>query len=134
MDRILKWTDLLILMILSVFAPIKGLIITTALMIAVDLLSGILAARKRGEAITSAGLRRTVSKLFVYEVSVCMSYLAEHYMTTLLPFVKMSSTMIAIVEMKSIYENMNTISGNDIFQSLITKLGSANSPTCPKKY
>jgi len=109
-----------------VFTPIKNLLLTTGIMIFVDLISGILAARKRNESITSSGLRRTLTKLFVYESAIMLAFLTEHYMSDVLPFIKMASAMISIVELKSVYENLNEISGSDLLKSLINKLGSNN--------
>lgn len=126
MNKTLKLIETGALMILAVFAPIQSLIITTVVLIVVDLVTGIYAAVKRSEAITSAGLRRTISKLFIYEVALMCAYLAEHYMQLDLPIVKMASTMVSLVELKSIMENLNSISGVDLLKSLIEKLGSSN--------
>lgn len=116
-----------LIMILAVFAPIKALLITTGVMVFGDLITGVIASAKKGEKITSAGLRRSISKIVVYEVALCFAYLAEHYMTgDSIPMVKMASTLISIVEMKSIYENLNVISGSNLLGDLITKLGSIN--------
>lgn len=110
----------------AIFAPIQSLIVTTAVMIVIDLVTGIWAAIKRKEPITSAGLRRTVSKILVYEVAIMLAYLAEHYMSDAIPFVKMASAMVSVVELKSIYENLDGISGGDLLKSLVDKLGSKN--------
>ena len=47
----------------AVFAPIKAVILVTGILIFADLFTGIMAARKKGEKITSAGLRRTTSPI-----------------------------------------------------------------------
>lgn len=126
-DKILKWLEAALLSVGAIFAPIQSLLITTAAMIVIDLVTGILAARKRGEKITSAGLRRTVSKIFVYELAIMVAYLGEHYMSDVVPFVKLASGMIAMVEIKSIYENLSAIGGDQAsIKSLVDQLGSAN--------
>ena len=126
MDKLIKWAEALGLSILAVFAPIQSLLLTTGVMIFADLITGIVAAKKRNEPITSAALRRTLTKIFVYESALMLAFLAEHYMSDILPFVKMASGMIAVVELKSIYENLNSISGTDMIKALIDKLGSEN--------
>lgn len=126
MSKQIVWLESIVISIASIFAPIKSILITTAVMIIGDLITGIWAAKKRDEPITSAGLRRTISKLIIYELALIFAYLGEHYMSDILPMVKMVSAMISIVELKSIYENLNSISGSDIFKSLIGKLDSAN--------
>lgn len=134
MDKILKLIEAGVLATVAIFAPIQALLLTTGVMVVVDLLSGIIAAVKRKEPITSAGLRRTISKIFVYESAIMLAYLAEHYMSDILPFVKMASAMISVVELKSIYENLSAISGgNPALKVLIDKLGSTNQDDIGKK-
>jgi len=124
--KILKWIEVVLLSAAAIFAPIKGLLLTTGIMIFADLITGIIAASKRKEPITSSGLRRTLTKLAVYEAAIMLAFLAEHYMSDVLPFVKMCAAMVAIVELKSIYENLNSASGMNLLKQLIDKLGSDN--------
>lgn len=117
----------LLVSILAVFAPIQALVIITGLLIAVDTLTGILSARKRGERISSAGLRRTVTKSLVYLTAVCMGFLVEHYMISdIIPISKIVSGLIACVELKSILENLDHLNGSSIFKKIIDRLGSVN--------
>lgn len=122
--RVLK--DLL-LAIVTVLTPVKPAAITVAILIIVDFILGILAASKRKEKITSAGLRRTVTKLFVFELVLILGFLTETYLTgDLFPLVKIVSAFVGLVELKSIMENLNEINGDPILAALITKLGSEN--------
>lgn len=117
----------LALSVLAVFAPIQGIIITTLILILSDLITGILAALKKKQTITSAGLRRTVTKLAIYLSAVCLGYLVEFYMISgLLPVSKIVAALIGLTEAKSIFENLDVLNGNPIFKSLIEKLGSIN--------
>lgn len=116
-----------VISIAAIFSPIKELIIVTILLIFVDLISGILAARKRGNKINSAGLRRTFTKFTVYMTGICIGYLVEHYMLDgFIPVAKIAAGLISVVEMKSVLENLDTINGNPVFTALIKKLGSVN--------
>jgi len=111
----------------AVFAPIKAVILVTGLLIFFDLVTGIWAAKKKGQKITSAGLRRTITKIFVYNAAIMLGFLAETYMLDgFIPISKISSGLIAVVEMASLLENLNTINGSPIFKDLINKLGSIN--------
>lgn len=122
-----KYLFPLILSALSVFAPIKGMIITVFISIIVDLITGILAAKKRGEKITSAALRRSVSKLLIYETALLVSFLVETYLLSdSIPITKLVGGILGSVEMLSIYENLNVVSGNNLFGRLISLLGSHN--------
>ena len=112
---------------LAVFAPVKAILIVTGVLIMADLISGIMAAKKRGESISSAGLRRTITKIFVYNMAVVTGFLVEKYMITdIFPVSKLIAGIISVVELKSILENLNTINGTDIFKTIIEKLGSSN--------
>ena len=116
-----------IISMFAIFAPIQSTLITVVVLIAIDLVTGLMASRKIGQPITSAALRRTITKIFVYEMAVMVAFITQKYMVPdLLPLVKMASTMIAVVELKSIYENLNTISGEELLKTLIDKLGSSN--------
>ena len=116
-----------IISMFAIFAPIQSTLITVVALIAIDLVTGLMASRKQGQPITSAALRRTITKIFVYEMAVMVAFITQKYMVPdLLPLVKMASTMIAVVELKSIYENLNIISGEELLKSLIEKLGSSN--------
>lgn len=117
----------LLVALAAVFAPIKAIIIVTGVLVFADLLTGILAARKKGQQITSAGLRRTVTKTTVYLSAVCLGFLVEKFMIdSILPISKIVSGIIGMVELKSLMENLNIIYGSDIFKTVIDKLGSIN--------
>lgn len=131
-----KYIYPLILSALAVLAPIKSILIVTGVLIFSDLITGVMAARKRGEEITSAGLRRTLSKIFIYNFGLINSFLVDTYMLpsifmdsqlgTYISFCKLVSMVIGFVELKSILENLNTINGEPIFKTVINKLGSVN--------
>jgi phage-related holin len=122
----------LLLSTLAVFAPIKALLLVTGILIFSDLISGILAARKKGQKISSAGMRRTITKVAVYNAAIMLGFLTEKYMLDgFLPLSKIASGLISVVEFKSILENLDSINGNPIFKSLIEKLGSINDDKKP---
>lgn len=117
----------LLISTLAVFAPIKSVLVVTFVLIICDMISGILAALKRGEKISSAGLRRSVTKFLVYNMAIITGFLVEHYMLSMIfPISKLIAGLISIVELKSILENLNTVNGSDIFKSVLNQLGSKN--------
>jgi hypothetical protein len=123
----MKHISPLLISTVAVFAPVKALIIVAGVLIFADLITGILAARKKGQEIKSAGLRRTVTKVFVYEAAIMLGFLVEHYMIAdFFPVSKIAAGLISVVEFKSILENLDVINGNPVFRSLIEKLGSVN--------
>jgi hypothetical protein len=122
----LKWVAVAIL---GVLAPAKALIISVFFLIVADLVTGIWAALKRKEEISSAVMRRTISKFVIYQVAVISAVLVETYMLeNFVPVSKIIASVIGLVELKSILENCNYILGQDLFKLAIQKLGSDNDP------
>lgn len=115
------------LSLLAVFAPVQAILLSVGFLIIVDLILGITAALKRGETITSSAMRRTVSKLLVYELAVMSGFICETYlMSGIAPISKLVAGVIGMVEIKSIFENCDSIYGEPILKKLIKKLGSDN--------
>lgn len=122
-----EWLNNIGLSILAIFAPIKAVLITVAVLIAFDFITGIWASKKRGDKISSSAMRRTVAKLLVYQLCVISGYLLEKYLLDgVIPAAKLIAGVIGIVETKSILENSQSITGMNIFKELINKLGSPN--------
>lgn len=115
------------LAILVLFAPVKHMILSALALTVADLLLGVYAAYKRKESITSAGLRRSVSKIFIYEVAICLAYIAEHFlMGDKIPISSIVAGFVGITEFKSCLENLDSISGDQLLKKLIDKIGSQN--------
>jgi len=113
----------LLIALIALFAPAKPMLLATLAMVFLDLFTGLLAARKRGEQITSGGLKRTIVKMFVYEIALLIAYIVSRYMEMpFMPIDKIVSSFIGITEMKSVFENVDEISGGDLLKNLINKL------------
>ena len=112
-----------ILSIALIFLPVKATLITVMVLTVADLASGVAAARKQRQKITSAGLKRTIIKTTVYEAVVMLGFLTEQYMTgDAVPVVKVLAGFIGLTELKSVMENIEIISGMSIVKLLIKKL------------
>ncbi|NBW21405.1 MAG: hypothetical protein EBR82_76950, partial [Caulobacteraceae bacterium] len=100
--------------IASFFIPIKGFLLFTVFVVFTDTITGILAARKRGEQITSKGLYRTSQKCLVYLCGIMIFEGAR--LTFQLPFniTYMVAFTIATTELFSIAENIKSITGVNI--------------------
>lgn len=117
----------------AVFTPIRAVMATTGALIFADLMTGVWAAVKRGEKLTSKGFSRTLAKIFLYEAALMASYLVHQYMTgDLLPADKLVAGLIGIVELKSILENLNTINGTPVFAQIVNKAISAQEQLGPQ--
>jgi len=114
-------------LILVIIAPVQAVMLTVGVLVIIDVVTGVWAAFKRSELIKSAILRRTVSKMIIYQIAIISGFLIQQYvLQNEVPITKVVAGFISLVELKSILENSNTILGRDIFKTLIKKLGSKN--------
>jgi len=121
------WIKTLALSTVAVLAPIHTVMIAVGLLIGMDLITGIMAAKKQGDKITSAAMRRTISKMAVYQMVVVSGFLVETYLIDgIIPVVKLIGGVIGVVEITSILENANKILGENVFKKVIASLGSDN--------
>lgn len=121
------WLIALLVSTCAALSPIQPMLIVVGLVIFADLFTGMWAAKKRGEKIKSAGLRRSVSKILVYQSAIVIGFLIETYLLSgIIPISKICAGLIGTTEGLSIFENLNSISGTNIFKGIIKKLGSVN--------
>lgn len=122
------WLWNIAIVLASVFAPAKGMIITVLVLIIADLVTGLMAAKKQNVPITSSGIRRTVVKLFVYEGAIMLAFLTQTYLTgESIPVSSIVAGLIGLAELTSVFENLNIIGDGKLLQSILDKLNSANS-------
>lgn len=106
-----------------VLAPIKMALIVAFASCVVDLILGIMAARKRGEVIRSFGLRRTAGKILVFEAAIILAYFIELYLLgPELMVLKLVTAYIGLTELKSIMENLNELSDGSLLKAIVDKL------------
>lgn len=121
------WLVTTAISVIASLAPAKELFAVALGLIFIDLVTGVLAARKEGEKINSAGFRRTVSKFCIYMTAIAVGYWIESIMLKgFLPVSNIAAGLISLVEGKSIFENLDILNGQPIFKSLVKKLGSVN--------
>ena len=128
------WIHGILVSSLAFLLPIKLVIITAGVLILTDLLTGMAAARKRNEKITSAGLSRTLAKMAVYQTVIITGYMLQmNLLSNMVPVINIVGGVIGMVEFKSIIENANCILGADIFKEVMARLSSNNNqPGAPK--
>jgi uncharacterized membrane protein len=97
--------------IFSFFLPIKHFLIFTIFVVIADTITGIKAAKKEGQKITSKGLYRTSEKILVYFTSIMIFHGAQLTFNIPLPIVYLASSIIAGTELFSVAENVKRITG-----------------------
>ena len=122
-----EWIIKGLIVMMSVLAPINPMLITCGVLILADMVTGMMAAKKRKEQIQSAEMRRSISKFVVYQIAIISAFALETYMLGgIIPVSKIVAGVIGMVEFKSILENVSTIAGQDILKLVMDKLGSKN--------
>lgn len=119
----MKYLESLLLSLFAVFAPIHAVIAVVVALVLADFVTGVMAAKKRKEKITSNGFKRTVGKLALYEAGLCLAFLVQQYLTgDLFPASKIVSALVGLTELKSILENLDTINGEPVFSSVVARI------------
>ena len=100
--------------IFSFFLPIKHFLTFTIFVVFADTVTGILAAKKRGEPITSKGLYRTSQKVVTYFCGIMIFHGASITFGLPSQITYSVSFIIAATELFSISENIKSITGTNI--------------------
>ena len=117
----------LLAVVSAFFLPISGILFLIGFAILVDTITGIWKAKKLKIKITSRGLSAIISKLFLYEVAVILTYLIDRFILNdiLLQFfsvplmvTKILSLVLVSIEVISINENIKAVKGIDLWASL----------------
>lgn len=106
----------------SFIMPIKDFLILTAFLTVADAISGMLAAKKRGDKITSRGFYRTIEKFTVYFLGILaaaglhVAFIAPNAGGIMpnIPIVPIVAGSICFTEFLSFRENVEQITGVDI--------------------
>jgi len=97
--------------IFSFLLPIKHFLIFTIFVVFADTVTGIIAAKKRGEKITSKGLYRTSQKVVVYFCGIMIFHGASVTFGLPSQIVYSVSFLISFTELYSVAENIKSITG-----------------------
>jgi uncharacterized membrane protein len=103
----------------SFFLPIKHFLIFTIFVVFADTVTGIMAARKRGEPITSKGLYRTSQKVVTYFCGIMIFHGASITFGLPSQIVYSVSFLISFTELYSISENIKVITGVNLKTTIL---------------
>jgi len=107
-------------LIISFFTPIAKLMFLVGLLVTFDIITGVIAAKKRGEKITSKKLGASVTKTLLYFIAIILAQLMQN---NFLPtfdqsITKAVSAIFAVIEFKSNLENISSATGIDLIEKL----------------
>lgn len=93
------------------FAGIQVALGAIFILIIIDLVFGLIAAKHNNHVITSYKLSKTAIKLFVYELLIISSHLTELYLFKVVPLVSLTIGFLGVIEFLSISEKFTSITG-----------------------
>jgi hypothetical protein len=100
--------------IFSFFVPIKGFLLFTVAVVFADTITGIKAAKKEGQRISSKGLYRTTEKIVVYFVAILIFEGAKNTFNIPFPITYAVAMMISGTELFSVAENIKRITSVEL--------------------
>lgn len=100
------------------FTPLAPAMLATGALILMDMVTGIYAAYKMGEKITSRKLSLTIGKMTMYITAIIAAHICETYLLNEIAFVKITCSVIALTEFKSLSENILKATGLNIWKAI----------------
>ena len=122
MDKIYLMMKLNMLMktigiaLITFFAPIYPAMIAVGILILIDTITGIIAAKRAGESITSKKMGMCITKSIVYQLLIISAHLCETFLFAQIPFVKISLAFLAMTEFTSLAENFEKATGKNLLK------------------
>ena len=95
----------------SFVLPIGHFLLFTVFAVFADTVTGLMAAKKQQEPITSTKLKRTIEKIVIYFVAIMIFRGAEITFKLPVPITYMTAMLIASTELWSIAENTKKMTG-----------------------
>lgn len=116
---ILNNFQIIITFLLVFFAPTFQILFGIGFLVMVDFVTGILASNKRGEKITSKKMRPTIMKGFGYMSAILIAFVIQKIFMQDMEVMKIVSGIIAMIELKSLDENLIDITGKSFFKQFL---------------
>lgn len=102
---------------LGVFlSPIAAIMWSVFALIFADFITGIVAAKRSCQRISSNRMGDTVIKMLLYQLAIIISYVFEQHIIPGVPLVRICAGYIGLTEVKSFFENINTVTGLNIWK------------------
>jgi len=92
--------------------------IAVGILVIIDFITGLIAAKKQKVAITSKKMGATITKMLVYQLIIITSQLCEIYLVPQIPFIKITLAFLAVTEFTSIAENFQKTTGKDLMSKI----------------
>ena len=106
----------------SVLLPIRDFLVITSALVFLDLVTGVLAAKRRDEKIRSRALMCTTVKLLLYYSAILATHGVEVTFAEKIPLTYITAFTIAVTELKSLLENVDAGTGSRLAKMIVDKL------------
>jgi hypothetical protein len=111
--------------VLVFLLPLQAALIATGCLIFLDTVTGIwkVVTTDGWSKVQSKKLAGVVPKMILYVIAIITAQIAQDYLSPAIPWVDVTTGIISIIEVKSIFENIKAIIGIDIWKELRDKIG-----------
>ncbi len=116
---ITQYFAFIIAAIVTYLAPLYDTLILVGVICMVDFITGIMAAKSRGEEITSNKMIRKFYSVVSYFLGVLIAHVVGTYYGDADFMVKAVVAIIAVTELQSVRENIQSNTGTDILKPLM---------------
>lgn len=119
-NTVVEYGMAVIAFLAAFFAEIEPILWSIGFLIMTDTGLAIWAVWKNQgrKSITSRKAGRIITKMILYPLSIIVAKVAEQYLAPDIPWVKVTSGIVATVEVKSIFEKMNLLLGFDLWDRI----------------
>ncbi len=119
-EKLISILPHIITFLIVFFSSISASLFAIGFLILADTFTGIWASwKKHGRSsITSRKAGRIVAKFIIYPLSIIVAKVSQEYLAPAIPWVDVTTGILAMVEVKSIFENMSLILGFDLWDKL----------------
>lgn len=102
------------------FGDIQSALFAIGFLIVIDTLTGIWKAYKKGglSNVTSHKAARIISKLLLYPLALIVAKVSQMYLSPAIPWIDVTAGILAVIEVKSIFENMSSILGFNLWKRI----------------
>lgn len=123
MENIKKHIVIILSWLAIYLSPTLEFLLTVGFFVLADTITGVAAAIKINDPITSKKFRACIPKYVVYGTAVIIAHVLQKEFFMDFPAMKLIAGLIAYSELMSIDENIKKISGISLFKFFIDKLG-----------
>jgi hypothetical protein len=116
---ILNKLEIILAFLILYFSPTFHILFGVGFLVMVDFITGIIASNKRGEKITSKKMRPTIMKGFGYMSAILIAFVIQKTFMQEMEVMKIVSGIIAMIELKSLDENLIDITGKSFFKQFL---------------